>query len=108
MLLGEDPGSEIVLGIVGRFWTPRGGLVEVGAEDFPSFDRPGYAKAAWNFHLEPRDAVTLLSTETRVAATDDAARRRFRTYWALVRPFSGLTRSRALAVMKTEAERAQA
>lgn len=108
VLLGEDPGSEIVLGIVGRFWTPRGGLAEVRAEDFTSFDRPGYAKAAWNFHLEPRVAVTLLSTETRVAATDDAARRRFRAYWALVRPFSGLTRSRALGVMKREAERAQA
>lgn len=108
VLLAEEPGSEIVLGIVGRFWTPRGGVVEVRPRDFASFDRPGYARAAWNFRLEPRDAVTLLSTETRVAATDDSARRSFRRYWALVRPFSGLTRGRALALMKREAERAQA
>jgi hypothetical protein len=38
-----------------------------------------------------------LSTETRVAATDAAARRRFRLYWLAIAPFSKLIRRRWLA-----------
>ncbi len=108
VLLAEEPGSEVVLGIVGKFWTPSGGLVEVRPEDFAAFDEPGYAKAAWNFRVQPGGETTLLSTETRVAATDEKARQRFLHYWRLVRPFSGLTRRRALGVMKAQAEQPQA
>jgi hypothetical protein len=39
---------------------------------------------------------TLLSTETRVSATNSTARRAFRGYWRVVGPFSGLIRRRWL------------
>jgi hypothetical protein len=47
---------------------------------------------------------TVLSTETRVLATDAAARRRFRRYWLAIRPFSGLIRRVWLRAIKRRAE----
>ena len=45
-----------------------------------------------------------LVTETRIALTDEAARRAFRRYWLVVRPFSGLTRRLLLRAAKRAAE----
>ena len=105
VVLGEDPGTEIVLGVTGRFWRARGGLRRVGPDEFASFTEPGYAKAAWNFGVEPTDdGRSIVSTETRVTTTDPASRQAFRFYWRLVGPFSGLIRRRALALIKGTAE----
>lgn len=48
----------------------------------------------------------VLSTETRVWLTDARARRRFRAYWLVVRPFSGLVRRSWLAAARRRAEAA--
>jgi hypothetical protein len=105
VVLGEDPGKEIVLGVTGRFWRAGGGLRRVGPDDFATFTEPGYAMAAWNFRVEPTGSGrSIVSTETRVATTDVASRRAFRFYWRLVGPFSGLIRRRALALVKKNAE----
>lgn len=107
VLLGEAPPHELVLGTVGRFWTPAGSPRPVAAEDFTGFHEAGYAKAAWNFLLTQRpDGTTRLSTETRVHCTDAASRRRFRTYWTPIRPFSGLIRMQILRTIKRAAQRA--
>ncbi len=104
--LGEDPPHEVVLGIVGRFWRPMGGILRGWtAADFPTFAQPGYAKAAWNFTVAPAGDGAVVSTETRVIATDDAARRSFRRYWWVVAPFSSITRRAALGLVKRAAER---
>jgi hypothetical protein len=50
------------------------------------------------------DGATTLSTETRILCTDDRNRRRFRRYWAVVRPFSGLIRIELLRIVRREAE----
>ena len=105
ILLGERPNEEILLGLVGRFWTPHGDIRRMGAEEFKTFASPGYAKAAWNFSLTQRsDNVTRLATETRVLCLDDASRRRFKLYWALIAPFSGIIRNEALRAIKRAAE----
>jgi hypothetical protein len=105
VLLGEEPGEEVVLGIVGRFWTPRGGLVQVEPEGFTTFEDPGYAKAAWNFRARPLwEGTSMVTTETRVRCTDDGSRRAFRRYWRLVGPFSAAIRRRALDLVKRDAE----
>jgi hypothetical protein len=105
VLLDEDPGHELVLGVVGRFWVITGGLQRVEPEEFTRFDQPGYAKAAWNFRVEEgRDRSSLLSTETRVLALDGHSRRRFGWYWIVVGPFSGLIRREALRLAKRRAE----
>jgi hypothetical protein len=106
--LAEEPGREIVLGVVGRFWTLRGGSSGVVAtpEDFLAFETPGYAKAAINFLVEREGAGSRIRTETRVATTDPASRRSFRRYWLVVRPGSGLIRREWLRAAKRRLERA--
>ena len=104
--LGERVGREIALGVVGRFWIPSGGRVTVRPEDFKRFARPGHAKAVWTFVLDPEGPeATRLTTETRVACVDAASRRRFRLYWLVVRPFSGIIRTAMLAAVAREATR---
>lgn len=107
VLLGEKPEDEILLGLVGRFWTASGGLRRVNVEEYRRFSEPGYAKAAWNFHLVPQadNTTTILETETRVYCTDDTSRRKFRLYWTLIGAFSGLIRREILQSIKRSAER---
>ncbi|HVF52600.1 MAG TPA: hypothetical protein VNC78_03230 [Actinomycetota bacterium] len=103
-ILREDPQREIVLGLIGKFWTPTGALVRFDPDEFLDWNRPGHAVAAWNFSLEDASEGTLLSTETRIRTTDETAARRFRAYWTLVRPFSGAIRSEMLRTIKKTAE----
>ena len=103
-MLGEIPGREILLGLVGRFWTFSGELKKIDAESFKRFNSPGYAKAVWNFALRPDGPDVRLTTETRIKCTDAEGRRRFGFYWMFVRPFSGLIRLEMLRLIKSRAE----
>ncbi|HEV2149434.1 MAG TPA: hypothetical protein VGR37_18675 [Longimicrobiaceae bacterium] len=68
-LLGERPGEELLLGLVGRFWRADGGIVPVPAEGWRKWERPGYAKAAWSFTLTPGpDGTTRLARRRGCAA----------------------------------------
>jgi hypothetical protein len=103
--LAERRGEEIVLGLVGRFWTLTGCLEQTDPQAFQRECRPGLAKAAWNFTIESVGQVTKVVTETRVQCTDGQSRRRFRAYWLLIRPFSGLLRRYMLRELRQAAER---
>ncbi len=104
--LADQPPTEIVLGIVGRFWIPRGGVERITAEQFQTYDRDGRAKAAWNFRLiADGDEACIVTTETRVRVPDDESRRSFMLYWAAIGPFSSVVRRQALRLIKAEAER---
>ena len=46
VLLGERPEQELLLGLVGRFWTLRGGLLRVPPGQLLDFATPGFAKGA--------------------------------------------------------------
>ncbi len=103
--LGEERPRELLLGLIGKFWTPTGCVQRLDADGFRRFAQPGFAKAAWNFSLEPLSATrTRLATETRVHCTDARSRRRFRLYWFFVGPFSGWMRKEALRLIKRAAE----
>lgn len=105
-ILGVDPDREVVVGTISRFWELRGGTRAPfrGPEDFTTFDTSGFAKAALDVLIEERDRGTLLRTETRVVATDEASRLAFGRYWALIRPGSGAIRREWLAATKRRAE----
>lgn len=104
-VLAEIPGQEIVLGVTGRFWRPTGNLFPFIREDFDQPVPPGISRAVWNFSVnQSRDGFTTLSTETRVICGDVASRRKFRFYWFLVRPFSGLIRNLMLRAVKRAVE----
>lgn len=100
-LLAEKPGEEILIGLVGRFWTPT---AELEATDPILFRRslgPGKAQAAWNFTVhEISPGRTVLATETRVHCSDADSLRSFRRYWFAIRPFSGLMRRLMLRAIR--------
>jgi hypothetical protein len=103
--LAMIPQKEVVLGIVGRFWRPDGGIVRgLTPEEFRTFHRDGYARAVWNFSLSPQDGGTRVSTETRVQTFGLSATLKFRLYWLVVGPFSGLIRRTMLREIKRTAE----
>ena len=105
--LGKDPPRERLAGIAAEVGRSFGELIELaGPADFAGLDRPGCMKAAMNFMLEPcDDGATHLSTETRVLTTSRGARRTFRLYWAVVRPWSGAIRREWLRAVARRAER---
>ena len=105
MVLEERPGEEVLLGLVGRFWSPAGDVQRVTKHEFRNFERRGYAYAAWNFRIRRRRDGVVLTTETRVRCTTSRSRRLFRIYWTLVGPFSGLIRREMLRLIKREAKR---
>ena len=105
ILLGENPPHEIVVGVVGRFWTLSGCIQRLDAKGFRAFDQSGFAKAVWNFSLAERETNLVdLATETRIHCLDDESLRRFRRYWTLIGPFSGVIRKETLRTVRRQAE----
>jgi hypothetical protein len=89
--LVEEPTC-VVLGAAGRPWSPRSRLTP--------FDEAGAGQVRIVFDVTATavaDGMSILVTETRVAAMDVKARRAFRGYWLAVGPFSALIRRRWLA-----------
>jgi hypothetical protein len=105
-VVAERAPEELVIGLLGKFWTPRAGLrADVAAADFRADPPSGHALAGWSFTVASRaDGLTELATETRVRCAADA-RTRFRVYWLVVRPGSGLIRRAMLRAVRREAER---
>ncbi|MCP4005792.1 MAG: hypothetical protein GY725_16500 [bacterium] len=104
VLLDEEPGREVVLGLLAQPWNLGSGPRPFKAHEFEDFHEPYFTKIAWNFRTEPEGTGARLSTETRVACTDAASRRRFGYYWRVIRPFSGWIRLRILAFARAQAE----
>jgi len=102
----EDAREELVAGAAGRFWQVSGGLARIEAPQFCGFAEPGYAKAAFDLRVEPCNGRTVLTTETRILATDEGARRNFGRYWRLIRPGSAAIRLAWLRAIRRRAERA--
>jgi hypothetical protein len=84
ILLGERPGEEIALGLVGKFWRPVIEFARISsAAEFRDFDEPGFAKTVYDLSARELDSDrTLLSGLMRTATTDEHARRWFRRYGA--------------------------
>jgi hypothetical protein len=103
VVLDDAPGQGIVLGLTGQFWRLRGGRDAnrpTTADGFLAYARPDVCKAVIDFRV----GKNRLSTETRVHVGDAAARRRFRRYWLVIRPFSGLIRILILRAARKRAE----
>ena len=106
VVLADEPGRELVLGVAGRFWRLRQRPIRVTADAFTAFAAPGTAKAAMNFHITAlSERCSRLVTETRILCADGDARRSFRRYWIAVCPFSGAIRRIWLRDVKRAAER---
>jgi hypothetical protein len=115
ILLAEEPNQEIAFGTLiaaPRGWRPSGERTPEAFKKLLASQQPGFVLAAMNFRLEDCDATdnqaaapcTLLTTETRVYATDAASRRAFARYWRVIYPGSSLIRRMWLRAIKKRAE----
>jgi hypothetical protein len=99
--LREEAGREIVVGAVvccGLRWPVR------NADEFGAL-QGSLARAAMNFHVtDEGGGVSRLVTQTRVAASDAPAERRFAAYWRVIYPGSALIRRMWLRAIKARAE----
>ncbi len=106
VVLEDVPDHGIVLGLTGQFWRLLGGQSDAErpttAAEFVAYARPDTCKAVVDFRV----GAGGLSTETRVHVADPASRRKFRRYWFVVRPFSGLIRILLLRAARKRAEAA--
>ena len=103
-VVAEEEGVELVLGLMGRFWTLGGDVVNAGGAEFREPPPPGLAQAVLNLRVEREGTGARLSTETRVRCADPDTRRRFLRYWRLIRFGSSLTRRSMLQLIRRAAE----
>jgi hypothetical protein len=105
LLLADEPEREIVLGtlvVAPAGWRPKG---QATPEDFKALHASGFALAAMNFRLEDTGPdACLLTTETRVYATDAGSRRKFARYWRIIYPGSALLRRMWLRAIRERSE----
>jgi hypothetical protein len=104
-VLAQEPGREIVLGAVTQPWKSDVKFRALAPDEFAAFAEPGFAKIAWTIRAEPiGPEMSRFYTETRVATTDAAARKRFRRYWTMVSPGVRLIRRESLRLVRADAE----
>jgi hypothetical protein len=115
LLLDEEPNQEIAFGTLvaaPRGWRPSGERTPEAFKKLLASQQPGFVLAAMNFRLEDCDTTalpdadpcTLLTTETRIYATDASSRRDFARYWRVIYPGSSLIRRTWLRAIKKRAE----
>jgi hypothetical protein len=103
IVLDDAPGHGLVLGLTGQFWRfrpERDSARPTTADEFLAYSRPDVCKAVIDFRI----GAARLTTETRVHVEDPDARRKFRRYWLVIRPFSGLIRILLLRATRRRAE----
>lgn len=102
LLLGTSP-REIAVGTV--VIAPPGALRPRTPQEFRAIAEPGYAKAVMNFRVDKAGlAMCVVTTETRVFATDPRTRRKFAMYWWTIYPGSALIRRMWLRAIRRRAE----
>ncbi len=104
-LLAAQPPSSVVFGGLLQPWHLTGGKPppELDAPALRAWDAPGWVKAAMDFRLAPARGGTELSSETRVAATDEASRAAFARYWRVIRHGSTAVRWEVLTAVELRA-----
>lgn len=104
--LAHNPGRELVMGAVAQPWMADVEFRSVPPSKFADFNEPGFVKIVWTLETEPRGhRVTLFRTQTRVLATDAAARGKFLLYWLFAGKLVSLIRMLAIRAIKRESER---
>jgi len=105
-LLAEEPGQELVLGLLWPFGQAVPQIPEVDPAGWAAFADPGFAKVAWSMSVRPFGAGrTLVVSEARTACTDAATARHFRLIWRGLGPFAALLKGRLLHLVVAGAAR---
>jgi hypothetical protein len=105
-VLLDERARAYVSGAACQPWLADVVFSPIPAEQFAAYAEPDRVKIVWSLeaeYLEP--AVTRLSSETRVVATDDQARTKFRQYWRLFGMGIIVIRWLLLPAVRRQAER---
>ena len=102
----QTPGRFFIAGAACRPWEPDVVFSPIEPTAFASFAEPDRAKIAWTLEAEAlQPSLTRFGTETRVTATDEKARARFRSYWRKFGAGIVLIRLVLLPAVRRKAER---
>lgn len=105
-ILDQQPGRYVVCGARCQPWQADVAFTAIAAPEFAAYDEPDQVKIAWTLEADAVGAdITRLAQETRAAATDEAARRRFRRYWRWARFGIVAIRLLVLPAVRRQAER---
>ena len=104
--LVDDPRHYFVAGAACQPWQADPAFSPITAGEFTSFAAPDRVKIAWTLEAEElAPALTRFATETRVVATDEQARVKFRRYWRRFGAGIVLIRLVLLPAVRRRAER---
>ena len=105
-MLAYRPGRDLVMGAVTQPWVGDVKFRGIPPDSFSSFVEPAFVKIVWTFEVESLDArKSRFRSQTRVLATDAAARQKFFQYWVFSGPFIVLIRKLANRAIRRAAER---
>jgi len=84
--LMRRPGRELVMGAATQPWIADVKFTPVPPDEFLGYGESGRVKIVWTLEAVPIEpTLTLFRSETRVRATDMAAREKFLRYWRVAR-----------------------
>lgn len=102
-ILEELPDRELVCGAITKPWEIDVKFHGMSGSELKTFSEPGFTKIVWSMASTPEpDGRARVILETRVAATDESSRRKFKLYWFVFGPFIGLIRIMILRMLKRE------
>jgi len=85
-VLVEEPDRLLICGAACQPWLADVRFRAIAPERFADYAEPDQVKIAWTLEAIPLGPQrTRFAQETRVVATDDAARAKFRRYWGWAR-----------------------
>jgi hypothetical protein len=104
-VLVDQPGA-YVSGAACRPWQADVVFSGIPVEQFVAYAEPDQVKIVWSLETEALEpTLTRLATETRVVATDEHARAKFRRYWRVFGIGIVLIRWLVLPAVRRRAER---
>jgi hypothetical protein len=102
----REPGRLYVAGAVAQPWLADVRFTPVPADEFAAFAAPDMVKIVWTIEAESvGPALARFRSETRVIATDEGARLKFRRYWRIFGIGIVPIRWMLLPAVRREAER---
>jgi hypothetical protein len=105
-VLAHEPGRAYIAGALAKPWTADVKFTPVPPDRFAEIATPDMVKIVWTLEVEALGvALTRFRTETRVVATDEGARRKFRRYWRIFGVGILLIRWLLIPAVRRESER---
>lgn len=104
--LAEEPGHFFVAGAACQPWQADVVFSPIAPAQIATYAEPDQVKIAWTLEVEALGpALTRFATETRVVATDDQARKKFRRYWRIFGIGIVMIRRLLLPALRRQGER---